>query len=106
MKQSDADRLELNEIGRVVFTTGKELFFDPYLQNRQTGAFILIDPITNNTSAVGMIIDRVSVKDMVGEDALVTLSLSSLGIGPEHYDAVRLVCEALQKQGLTIKLSE
>ena len=106
MKQSDADRLELNEIGRVVFTTGKELFFDPYLQNRQTGAFILIDPITNNTSAVGMIIDRVSVKDMVGEDALATLSLSSLGIGPEHYDAVRLVCEALQNQGLTINLSE
>ena len=53
-----------------------------------------------------MIVYVWSVKDMVGEDALATRSLSSLGIGPEHYDAVRVVCEALQKQGLTIKLSE
>ena len=69
------DHLELNEIGRVVFTTGKELFFDPYRRNKQTGSFILIDPITNNTSAVGMIIDRVDAKDMVTEDALATLNL-------------------------------
>ena len=68
------DHLELNEIGRVVFTTGKELFFDPYRRNKQTGSFILIDPITNNTSAVGMIIDRVDAKDMVTEDALATLT--------------------------------
>ena len=70
MEQSSVDHLELNEIGRVVFTTGKELFFDPYRRNKQTGSFILIDPITNNTSAVGMIIDRVDAKDMVTEDAL------------------------------------
>ena len=62
--------MKLNEIARVVFTTGKELFFDPYQKNKQTGAFILIDPITNNTSAVGMIIDRVDARDMVTEDAL------------------------------------
>ncbi|MGM9759437.1 MAG: sulfate adenylyltransferase subunit 1, partial [Parabacteroides sp.] len=106
MEQSAVDHLELNEIGRVVFTTGKELFFDPYLQNRQTGAFILIDPITNNTSAVGMIIDRVDVKEMVGEDVLAEISLSQLGIGAEHYEAVARFCEALKQKGLTIKLSE
>ena len=33
MEQSSVDHLELNEIGRVVFTTGKELFFDPYRRN-------------------------------------------------------------------------
>ncbi|MCD8193534.1 MAG: sulfate adenylyltransferase subunit CysN, partial [Tannerellaceae bacterium] len=49
--------MKLNEIGKVAFTTGKELFFDPYHTNKQTGAFILIDPITNNTSAVGMIVN-------------------------------------------------
>ena len=63
------------------FTTGKELFFDPYRRNKQTGSFILIDPITNNTSAVGMIIDRVDAKDMVTEDALATLNLPEMGIG-------------------------
>ena len=103
MEHSSVDKLQLNEIGRVVFTTGKELFFDPYARNKQTGAFILIDPITNNTSAVGMIIDRVDAKDMVSEDALAVLNLPEMGIDPIHYEAIRQVCEALNKQGLPIK---
>ena len=103
MEHSSVDKLQLNEIGRVVFTTGKELFFDPYARNKQTGAFILIDPITNNTSAVGMIIDRVDAKDMVSEEALAVLNLPEMGIDPVHYEAIRQVCEALDKQGLPIK---
>lgn len=103
MEQSDADRLSLNEIGKVVFTTGEELFFDPYMKNKQTGAFILIDPITNNTSAVGMIIDRVDVKDMVTEDALAVLNLPELGISADHYDAIKRVCEELGRQGLPVR---
>ena len=80
MEKSNVDKLSLNEIGRVVFTTGKELFFDPYSENKQTGAFILIDPITNNTSAVGMIIGNVDAKDLVKDDALATIDLKELGI--------------------------
>ena len=49
--------MQLNQIARVVITTAKELFFDPFAKNKATGAFILIDPISNNTSAVGMIIE-------------------------------------------------
>lgn len=64
MEQSMTNALELNEIGRVVFTSNKPLFFDPYQENKNTGAFILIDPITNNTCAVGMIIDKVNSKDL------------------------------------------
>ena len=74
MERSEVKRLELNEIGRVDFTTGKELFFDPYQKNKQTGAFILIDPITNNTSAVGMIIDKVDEKDRIGDEAMAVTS--------------------------------
>lgn len=105
MEQLTADSLpmKLNEIARVVFTTGKELMFDPYQKNKQTGAFILIDPITNNTSAVGMIIDRVDAKDMVTEDALAVLNLPELGIGKEHYDAVRTICKELERQGVPVK---
>lgn len=95
--------MKLNEIARVVFTTGKELFFDPYRKNKQTGAFILIDPITNNTSAVGMIIDRVDARDMVTEDALAVLNLPELGIGAEHYEAIRTVCKELERQGVPVK---
>ncbi len=104
MEKSQVDKLSLNEIGRVVFTTGKELFFDPYHKNKQTGSFILIDPITNNTSAVGMIIDRVDVKDMVHEDALATINLKELGIDESHFEAINKVCMELTRQGIPVKL--
>jgi len=59
LQHSEIDHFELNEIGRVVITTTEPLFFDAYKKNRQTGSFILIDPISHNTVAVGMIIDKV-----------------------------------------------
>jgi adenylylsulfate kinase len=52
-----ADRLTLNEIGVVAIETYRPLFTDPYLHNRVTGAFILIDPASNATVAAGMIAD-------------------------------------------------
>ena len=64
MEKSEIGHLELNEIGRVVLTTVKPLFFDPYKKNRETGSFILIDPISHNTCAVGMIIDKLHDKDL------------------------------------------
>jgi len=60
LEKKQVGHLALNEIGRVVFTTARPLMFDLYIKNRQTGSFILIDPITNNTSAVGMIIERMN----------------------------------------------
>ncbi|HEY1065949.1 MAG TPA: adenylyl-sulfate kinase, partial [Pirellulales bacterium] len=50
-----ADRLELNEIGDVKLDLGRPVAFDPYTVNRDTGGFILIDKLTNNTVAAGMI---------------------------------------------------
>ncbi len=58
LKRHKKDKFSLNDIGRVVFTTNKPLFFDPYRRNRNTGSFILIDPVTHNTCAVGMILDK------------------------------------------------
>lgn len=53
-----ASNLSLNEIGRIAFTSHRPLFCDPYEKNRNTGSFILIDPVSNATVAAGMIIDR------------------------------------------------
>jgi sulfate adenylyltransferase large subunit len=50
-----AAELALNEIGLVSLESQRPLFFDPYRRNRATGAFILIDPITNETLGAGMI---------------------------------------------------
>ncbi|MDO4930179.1 MAG: sulfate adenylyltransferase subunit CysN [Bacteroidales bacterium] len=102
LEQSQVDRLALNEIGRAVIVTSKELFFDAYQDNKPTGAFVLIDPITNNTSAVGMIIGPVAEQELHTDDALPTLDLPALGIAPEHYDAIDTAVRALQKQGLAI----
>jgi hypothetical protein len=45
----------MNDIAYVEFETVSPLFFDPYTQNRITGSFILIDPISNATLGAGMI---------------------------------------------------
>lgn len=62
LEKFDADTFKLNEIGHVTLTSVKPLFFDAYKKNRQTGAFILIDPMTHNTVAVGMITDKTSAR--------------------------------------------
>ena len=56
----DAPTLGLNEIGRCNLSLSESLCFDSYRKNRGTGAFIIIDRITNVTVAAGMIIDRTS----------------------------------------------
>lgn len=50
-----ADSLSLNEIGRIRLRTQQPLLFDAYRRSRDTGSFILIDEVTNNTVAAGMI---------------------------------------------------
>jgi bifunctional enzyme CysN/CysC len=50
-----AKSLELNEVGFCSINTQAPIAFDTYAENRSTGAFILIDRITNATVASGMI---------------------------------------------------
>ena len=50
--------LALNEVGRCDVTLSRPIACDPYRHNRATGAFILIDRLTNNTVGAGMILDR------------------------------------------------
>lgn len=103
MEHKESSFLKLNEIANVVLTTAKPLFFDSYQKNKACGSFILIDPITNNTSAVGMIIDRVDSKDMVAEE-LPELNLPKLGIAKEHYEAIEKACKDLERQGIAIHI--
>ena len=96
--------MQLNQIAKVVLTSSKELFFDSYSDNKATGAFILIDPITNNTSAVGMIINQVADKDMHNQMVLPVLDLPKLGIAPEHYEAIEKAVKELSRQGIDIEI--
>ena len=49
-------KLGMNDIGRVKIRTTVPLFVDSYSNNRNTGGLILIDEVTNNTVAAGMIL--------------------------------------------------
>lgn len=50
-------RLGLNEVGHVQLSLTRPLACDPYRVNPATGAFILIDRLTNNTVGAGMIVN-------------------------------------------------
>jgi sulfate adenylyltransferase subunit 1 len=55
-KNFDDKEIAMNDIARVTLRTTKPLFFDSYKVNRVTGSLILIDEVTNETVAAGMII--------------------------------------------------
>ncbi len=55
LEREPATTLELNSIGGVSLSFLHPIAFDPYSENRTTGAFILIDPETNSTAGAGMI---------------------------------------------------
>ena len=54
-KHLAATKLELNDIAVCNLSTATPIAFDPYEQNRRTGAFIIIDRFTNHTVGAGMI---------------------------------------------------
>jgi bifunctional enzyme CysN/CysC len=50
-----AEKLSLNAVATCNISTDTPLVFDPYTENKATGGFILMDRLTNNTVAAGMI---------------------------------------------------
>ena len=55
LAQRPAKTLELNEIGVCNIGLDSRIAFDAYGDNKETGAFIIIDRLTNTTVGVGMI---------------------------------------------------
>ncbi|TMH30824.1 MAG: sulfate adenylyltransferase [Betaproteobacteria bacterium] len=47
--------LRMNDIGRVALSLAQPVFADRYADNQVTGSFIVIDEVTNNTVAAGLI---------------------------------------------------
>ncbi len=55
LEETPTDGVELNDIAKVRLSCHRALYVDDYQHNRETGAFIVIDTLTNNTVAAGMI---------------------------------------------------
>ncbi len=56
LEEGAASSLNLNEIGKVKVALDTSIALDGYESNRTTGAFIIIDRLTNGTVGAGMII--------------------------------------------------
>ena len=57
MAETPADSLALNAIANVTIQLNKPIVADCYARNRHTGAFIVIDRLTNSTVAAGMLLE-------------------------------------------------
>jgi bifunctional enzyme CysN/CysC len=55
LEHSAAKTLHLNEIGLCNLSLDKSIAFEPYVESREAGSFILIDRITNQTVGMGLI---------------------------------------------------
>ncbi len=56
LQQMDCASLKLNEIGECRISVHDPLVYDAYRQNRRTGSFVLVDRISHETVAAGMIV--------------------------------------------------
>ncbi|HEX3152261.1 MAG TPA: sulfate adenylyltransferase subunit CysN [Gemmataceae bacterium] len=75
-------RLGLNEVGHVQLSLTQALACDPYRANPATGAFILIDRLTNNTVGAGMILEAGSGRDGWTAEPAMRLKLRESLIAP------------------------
>jgi len=64
--QMNKASLELNDIGMVEAELSQEVLVDPYAQNRATGAFIVIDRLSNITVAAGMVATKLERSEISG----------------------------------------
>ncbi len=89
--QEPVDHLQMNDIAYLEFETVSPLFFDPYTQNRITGSFILIDPISNATLGAGMIRADLSDQTVVDAAAQKPVTETERYKRHSHYPALILV---------------
>ena len=93
LEHEPAEGLGFNEIAAVLVESKRPLFFDAYGENRATGAFIVIDPLTNETVAAGMITSRAGGESARTHPVTADAELSRLlGISPDHVRYIQEGC--------------
>ena len=112
----EAPKLDMNDIASVEIETTLPLFFDPYRQIRNTGSFILIDPLTNATVAAGMIeraVDELSVVKTARSEVRVSSdertsrfghASAAVTVVAKHKSAAELLERTLFDQGWNVAL--
>ncbi len=85
-EHSETDALQLNDIALVAVTLNQVVAIDPYEQNRATGAFIVIDRLTNITVGAGMITQVLeSASDTTGSTSITAFELELNALIRKHF---------------------
>ena len=92
--------LDLNEIARCHITLHRPIAFDSYNRNRDTGAFIIVDRLTNITVGAGMIIDRIISKSAVDKKPV-----SQNIIKSNSLITAEMRSDVIKQKGLTVWLT-
>ena len=102
LKECDAVTLGLNEIGRARLQCHRALCYDDYQLNRTTGAFVLIDSLTNNTVGAGIIAAK---KDKSQDlDAVLKELRAGSALTPKTQVSPRERREKMGQRGATVWL--
>jgi bifunctional enzyme CysN/CysC len=99
-----AETLGLNDIGRVTLACRRAVYFDPYRQNRATGAFIIVDSLTNSTVGAGMITGERGEASQ-GLDAAMAELRAGSSMMPKTQVSPRERVERLGQKGATVWLT-
>ncbi len=99
LEHEAAPTLGLNEIGRCDIRLNQPLMLDRYGRNRDTGAFIVIDRLTNLTVGAGMVSDTGGSqehRDAWDEPARATHLIDQAAVAPEELQ------QRLQQRAVTV----
>jgi len=102
LEEVPSKSLSLNDIGRATLTCHRALFFDAYTQNRGTGAFVLIDSLSNNTVGAGMIAPENDAQDL---DAALREIRAGSGLTPKTQVSPLERREKMGQRGATVWLT-
>ena len=96
-EHAEAREVAMNDIAELELETSLPLFFDPYAENRSTGSFILIDPLSNATLGAGMLLAP------LGEEAaaVAPAKTPSLVLLPGDPEGLRALQEQWSAEGKT-----
>ena len=101
LEEKPSDGIKLNDIAKVRLSCTRALYVDDYQKNRETGAFIVIDSLTNNTVAAGMIVLEGGDQNM--SDVMKELHAES-AMGPKTFVSPNERMERFGQKGATVWL--
>ena len=96
-EHAEAREVAMNDIAELELETSLPLFFDPYAENRSTGSFILIDPLSNATLGAGMLLAPLDEEAA----AVASAKTPSLVLLPGDPEGLRALQEQWSAEGKT-----